>query len=109
MGGYKEVIEEKPKTEYVPVCKYVYQTKCTKVKVPYTDYVTECEEGYEEKCDTKKVEKCEDVPKTTYVVTHKRVPTQIEGKIAFRVCDGESDHEYTPEEVRTIDFSEHQS
>jgi len=64
---------------------------------------------YEEKCDTKKVEKCEDVPKTTYVVTHKRVPTQIEGKIAFRVCDGESDHEYTPEEVRTIDFSEHQS
>ena len=64
---------------------------------------------YEEKCDTKKVEKCEEVPKTTYVVTHKRVPTQIEGKIAFRVCDGESDHEYTPEEVRTIDFSEHQS
>jgi len=64
---------------------------------------------YEEKCDTKKVEKCEDVPKTIYEVTHKRVPTQIEGKIAFRVCDGESDHEYTPEEVRTIDFSEHQS
>jgi len=64
---------------------------------------------YEEKCDTKKVEKCEEVPKTTYEVTHKRVPTQIEGKIAFRVCDGESDHEYTPEEVRTIDFSEHQS
>jgi len=64
---------------------------------------------YEEKCDTKKKEKCEDVPKTIYEVTHKRVPTQIEGKIAFRVCDGESDHEYTPEEVRTIDFSEHQS
>jgi len=62
---------------------------------------------YEEKCDTKKVEKCEDVPKTEKI--HKRVPTQIEGKIAFRVCDGESDHEYTPEEVRTIDFTEHQS
>jgi len=64
---------------------------------------------YKEKCDTKKVEKCEKKPKTIYEVTHKRVPTQIEGKIAFRVCDGESDHEYTPEEVRTIDFSEHQS
>ena len=65
---------------------------------------------YEEKCEEKKVLKCEDVPpKTIYEPIHKRVPTQIEGKIAFRVCDGESDHEYTPEEVRTIDFSEHQS
>ena len=32
-AGYKEVIEEKPKTVYKPVCKYVYQTECTKVKV----------------------------------------------------------------------------
>ena len=64
---------------------------------------------YEEKCETKKVEKCEDVPKTIYEVIHKRIPTQIEGDIAFRVCDGEPDHEYTPEEVRTIDFTEYQS
>jgi hypothetical protein len=60
---------------------------------------------YEEKCDTKKVEKCEDVPKTVYEEIHKRIPTQIEGKIAFRVCPGKSDHEYIPTEVRTTDFT----
>jgi len=49
------------------------------------------------------------VPKTIYEVIHKRIPTQIEGDIAFRVCEGEPDHEYTPEEVRTIDFTEYQS
>jgi len=32
-AGYKEVIEEKPKTVYVNVCKYVYQTECKNVKV----------------------------------------------------------------------------
>ena len=64
---------------------------------------------YEEKCETKKVEKCEDVPKTIYEEVHKKIPTQIEGDIAFRVCEGEPDHEYTPEEVRTIDFTEYQS
>ena len=64
---------------------------------------------YEKKCDKKKVKKCEDVPKTVYVDTHKRIPTQIEKDIPFRVCDGEPDHEYTPEEVATIDFSEYQS
>merc|ERR1719464_1004204 len=60
-AGYKEVIEEKPKTVYKPVCKYVYQTECTNVKVPYTDYVTECEEGYEDKCEEQWV--CRDDPK----------------------------------------------
>ena len=63
--------------------------------------------SYEEKCEQKEVEKCEDVPKIE--VIHKRVPKQIEGKIAFRVCPGKSDHEYTPEEVRTIDFTGHES
>ena len=38
---------------------------------------------------------------------HKRVPTTIEGKVAFRVCPGKSDHEYSPKEVRTIDFTGH--
>ena len=60
---------------------------------------------YEEKCEQKKVKKCEDVPKTEVVEIHKRVPTQIEGKVAYRVCPGQSDHEYTPTEVRTIDFT----
>ena len=64
---------------------------------------------YEEKCEVQKVQKCFDVPKTICEEIHKRVPTVIEGKIAFRVCDGEPDHEYTPEEVRTIDFTEYQS
>ena len=64
---------------------------------------------YEKKCDKKKVKKCEDVPKKTYETIHKRIPTQIEKDIPFRVCDGEPDHEYTPEEVATIDFSEYQS
>ena len=59
---------------------------------------------YEEKCEQKKVEKCEDVPK----IVHKRVPIQIEGKIAYRVCPGQSDHEYTPTEVRNIDFTGHE-
>jgi len=36
---------------------------------------------------------------------HLRVPTQITGKIAFRVCPGTSDHEYTPKEVRETDFT----
>ena len=57
------------------------------------------------KCDKKKVKKCEDVPKIEKVEIHKRVPIQIEGSIAYRVCPGQSDHEYTPTEVRTIDFT----
>jgi len=60
---------------------------------------------YEKKCEQKKVQKCEEVPKTKVEEIHKRVPTQIEGKIAYRVCPGKSDHEYTPKEVRTIDFT----
>ena len=32
-AGYKEVIEEKPKTVCKNVCKYVYQTTCKKIKV----------------------------------------------------------------------------
>ena len=60
---------------------------------------------YEEKCEKKQVQKCEDVPKIVKEEIHKRVPTQIEGKIAFRVCPGKSDHEYTPKEVRQTDFS----
>merc|ERR1719278_317707 len=83
--------------------------ECVKIKVDHCKDVQKTFHMYEEKCDTKKVEKCVDVPKKIYEPIHKRVPTQIEGKIAFRVCDGEPDHEYTPEEVRTIDFTEHQS
>ena len=61
---------------------------------------------YEEKCEQKQVQKCEDVPKIEE--THKRVPIQVEGKVAYRVCPGQSDHEYTPAEVRTIDFTGHE-
>jgi hypothetical protein len=32
-AGYKEVIEEKPKTVCENVCKYVYQTTCKNIKV----------------------------------------------------------------------------
>ena len=63
---------------------------------------------YEEKCEQKQVQKCEDVPKIVKEEIHKQVPTQIEGKIAFRVCPGKSDHEYTPTEVRTTDFTGYQ-
>jgi len=77
-------------------CKKIYVDNCE--DVPKTIY------EYEEKCEQKKVEKCEDVPK----IVHKRVPIQIEGKIAYRVCPGQSDHEYTPAEVRNIDFTGHE-
>ena len=60
---------------------------------------------YKKKCEEKQVQKCEDVPKIVKEEIHKRVPTQIEGKVAYRVCPGQSDHEYTPTEVRTINFS----
>jgi len=56
-------------------------------------------------CEPVQVQKCEDVPKIVKEEIHKRVPTQITGKIAFRVCPGKSDHEYTPTEVRTTDFT----
>jgi hypothetical protein len=49
------------------------------------------------------------VQKPIYIDIHKRIPTQIEEDIPFRVCDGEADHEYTPEEVKTMDFTEYQS
>jgi len=78
-------------------CKSIYVDNCK--DVPKTLY------KYEEKCEQKKVQKCEEVPKTKVEEIHKRVPTQIEGKIAYRVCPGKSDHEYTPKEVRTIDFT----
>jgi len=58
-----------------------------------------------EKCEQKQVKKCEKVPKIVKEEIHKRVPTQITGKIAFRVCPGKSDHEYTPTEVRTTNFT----
>ena len=59
----------------------------------------------EEKCEQKKVQKCNKEPKIVKEEVHKRVPTTIEGKVAFRVCPGKSDHEYTPTEVRTTDFT----
>jgi len=86
---------------FVQTCLELFSKSCLTYDFSYF--------SYEEKCDTKKVEKCEDVPKLIYVESHKRIPTQIEGEIAFRVCDGESDHEYTPEEVRTIDFTEYKN
>jgi len=45
------------------------------------------------------------VPKIVKEVIHKKVPIQIEGKVAYRSCPGQADHEYTPTEVRTIDFT----
>ena len=60
---------------------------------------------YLDLCEQKQVEKCEEVPKIVKEVIHKRVPVQIEGKVAYRVCPGQSDHEYTPKEVSTIDFT----
>jgi len=60
---------------------------------------------YEKKCEQKQVQKCEDVPEVVKEEIHKRVPIQIEGKVAYRVCPGQSDHEYTPTEVRTTDFT----
>merc|ERR1712179_504173 len=124
-AGYEEKTEYIEKTVYVNVCKDVYQTECKKVKVPKEVYVNECNNKkwqptgedckkiyvdnckdvpktiYEWKvqCDKKKVKKCEDVPKIEEVEIHKRVPVQIEGSIAYRVCPGQSDHEYTPTEV----------
>jgi len=80
-------------------CKQIYVDNCE--DVPKTIY------EYEEKCEQKKVEKCEDVPKIDIEEIHKRVPIQIEGSIPYRVCPGQSDHEYTPTEVRTIDFTGH--
>ena len=59
----------------------------------------------EEKCEKKKVQKCNKEPKIVKEEVHKRVPTTIEGKVAFRVCPGQSDHEYSPYERRTIDFT----
>jgi len=118
-----------PKTVYVTECKKDVENKCTEQWIcldpasgcknrkwqPTGDckdiYVEHCNDvqktiyEYEEKCEQKKVQKCEDVPKIVEEEIHKRVPTQIEGKIAFRVCPGKSDHEYTPTEVRTIDFT----
>ena len=63
---------------------------------------------YEEKCEQKQIEKCFDVPKIFKEKIHKRVPALIEGSIPYRVCPGQSDHEYTPAEVRTIDFTGHE-
>jgi len=78
-------------------CKDIYVDNCKDV--------TKTLYKYEEKCEKKQVKKCEDVPKTEVEEIHKRVPTQIEGKIAYRVCPGQVDHEYTPKEVRTTDFT----
>ena len=36
---------------------------------------------------------------------HKQVPVQIKGKIAARVCPGKSEYEYTPSEIREMDFT----
>ena len=36
---------------------------------------------------------------------HKQVPTQITGKVAFRECPGKASYEYTPTEVREMDFT----
>merc|ERR1712008_599430 len=80
-------------------CKKIYVDDCKDVQKTIYEY--------EEKCETKQVEKCEEVPKIVKVEIHKRVPIQIEGKIAYRVCPGQSDHEYTPTEVRTTDFTDY--
>ena len=59
----------------------------------------------EKKCEKEKVQKCNKEPKTVKKEVHKRVPTSIEGKIAYRVCPGKKDHEYTPTETREMNFT----
>jgi len=78
---------------------------CKKIYIDHCEDVQKTIYEYEEKCEQKEVQKCEDVPKIEKEEIHKRVPIQIEGKVAYRVCPGQSDHEYTPTEVRTIDFT----
>jgi len=80
-------------------CKDIYVEHCKDVQKQIYEYP--------EVCEQKQVQKCEDVPKIVKEEIHKRVPKQIEGKIAFRVCSGKSDHEYTPTEVRTTDFTDY--
>merc|ERR1739838_564739 len=96
-AGYEEVTEYKENTVYKTVCKNIYVEHCKDVQKTIYEY--------EEKCEQKQVEKCEEVPKIVKEVIHKKVPIQIEGKVAYRSCPGQADHEYTPTEVRTIDFT----
>merc|ERR1711885_34707 len=78
-------------------CKSIHVDQCKDVK--FTAYKDE------KKCEKEKVQKCNKEPKTVKKEVHKRVPTSIEGKIAYRVCPGKKDHEYTPTETREMNFT----
>merc|ERR1712203_596830 len=103
-----------PKTVYVTECKEDVENKCTEQWVcldyPKPASLKQCKnKKWQPTGDCKDiyVEHCKDVQKTIYEYKekceHKQVPIQVEGKVAYRVCPGQSDHEYTPAEVRTID------
>merc|ERR1711874_171886 len=64
-------------------CKSIHVDKCR------DELFTRYEDRTEEKCRT----------------IHKQVPTQITGKVAFRECPGKASYEYTPTEVREMDFT----
>jgi len=128
-AGYKEVKEEKcdyvtnkvPVQDTKTVCEAGYEKKCENQWVcldyPKQENLDYCQnkkwQPTNEGCKSIHVDKCRDEPFTRYEdrtekkcrTIHKQVPTQITGKVAFRECPGKASYEYTPTEVREMDFT----
>lgn len=95
-------------------CKTSYKTYCEEDWVcheyPEPADIDDCDDkefvtnNY--RCQKFKEDNCKD--KDVYVTkcqVTKRVPKKVKGKVAYRVCPDESDHEYTPKEREYINFT----
>merc|ERR1712066_383214 len=76
---------------------------CQNKKWQPTNY--NCQEFEEEHCHDVPFTRYEDQEKEECKWEHKRVPVQVNGKVAFRECPNKPSYEYTRDEVREMDFS----
>merc|ERR1711988_283117 len=121
-GGKMRLVTNKvPVQDTKTICEAGYEKRCENQWVcldyPKQDNLDYCQnkkwQPTNEGCKSIHVDKCRDEPFTRYEdrtekkcrTIHKQVPTQITGKVAFRECPGKASYEYTPTEVREMDFT----
>merc|ERR1712080_66921 len=76
---------------------------CQNKKWQPTNY--NCKEFEEEHCRDVPFTRYEDQQKQECTWEHKRVPVQVNGKVAFRECPNQDPYEYNRDEVKNINFS----
>merc|ERR1712020_658867 len=118
-GMRRNVNMKVPVQDVKTECKSGYEKRCENEWVcldyPKQENLDYCQnkkwQPTNQGCVNLHTENCKDVPFTRYEdqekcrKVHKQVPVQVKGKIAARVCPGKQEYEYTPSEIREMDFT----